>query len=98
MDSDRAFCSALHLSRRRLVLTVANVSNTGWRNGEELVQLYVRLQSTSTAQPMRALKEFQRIALAPEETKKVTFHLASGEFNPLKFFQRAHRLSGAGAL
>jgi beta-glucosidase len=59
----------------RDALTVeAVVSNTGSRAGEELVQLYVRLQGTSTAQPVRALKGFQRIALAPGETKKVTFH------------------------
>jgi beta-glucosidase len=62
-------------------LTVeAAVSNTGSRAGEELVQLYVRLQGTSTAQPVRALKGFQRIALAPGETKKVTFNLAPDAF------------------
>jgi len=44
------------------------------------VQLYVRLEGTSTAQPVRALKGFQRIALAPGETKKVTFHLATDAF------------------
>src|ERR1700676_4044601 len=58
----------------------ATVSNTGSRAGEELVQLYVRLQGTSTAQPVRALKGFQRIALAPGETKKVTFHLEPDAF------------------
>jgi beta-glucosidase len=58
----------------------ATVSNTGSRAGEELVQLYVRLQGTSTAQPVRALKGFQRIALAPGETRKVTFHLAPDAF------------------
>jgi beta-glucosidase len=65
----------------RDALTVdATVSNTGTRAGDELVQLYVRLQGTSTAQPVRALKGFQRIALAPGETKKVTFHLAPDAF------------------
>jgi beta-glucosidase len=65
----------------REALTVeATVSNTGSRAGEELVQLYVRLQGTSTAQPVRALKGFQRIELAPGETKKVTFHLAPDAF------------------
>ncbi len=65
----------------REALTVeATVSNTGSRAGEELVQLYVRLQGTSTAQPVRALKGFQRIALSPGETKKVTFHLESDAF------------------
>jgi beta-glucosidase len=44
------------------------------------VQLYVRLEGTSTAQPVRALKGFQRIALMPGETKKVTFHLAPDAF------------------
>jgi beta-glucosidase len=62
-------------------LTVeANVSNTGSRAGEELVQLYVRLQGTSTAQPVRALKGFQRVALSPGETKKVVFNLKPDAF------------------
>jgi beta-glucosidase len=62
-------------------LTVEDdVSNTGSRAGEELVQLYVRLRGTSTAQPVRALKGFQRIALAPGETKHVTFHLPPDAF------------------
>ena len=62
-------------------LTVeAAVSNVGPRAGEELVQLYVRLQGTSTAQPVRALKGFQRIALAPGETKRVTFKLEPDAF------------------
>jgi beta-glucosidase len=65
----------------RDTLTVeAIVSNTGSRAGEELVQLYIRLQGTSTAQPVRALKGFQRITLAPGETKKVMFHLEPDAF------------------
>ena len=63
------------------VLTVeAMVSNTGSVSGEELVQLYVGLRGTSTAQPVRALKGFQRVTLAPGETKKVTFQLAADAF------------------
>jgi beta-glucosidase len=62
-------------------LTVeASVSNTGSRAGEELVQLYLRLQGTSTAQPVRALKGFQRVALAAGETKQVTFHVTPSAF------------------
>lgn len=68
-------------ARQPDALTVeADLSNTGKRAGDELVQLYVRLQGTSTAQPVRALKGFQRITLAAGETKKVTFHLASDAF------------------
>jgi beta-glucosidase len=62
-------------------LTVtAEVSNVGLRAGEELVQLYIRLQGTSTAQPVRALKAFQRVTLAAGETKQVTFHLTPDTF------------------
>ena len=57
-----------------------DVTNTGSRPGEEIVQLYVRLMGTSVSQPVRALKGFQRIALAPGETKKVTFALAPEAF------------------
>jgi beta-glucosidase len=63
-----------------IVTVEAAVSNTGSRAAEELVQLYVRLQGTSTAQPVRALKGFQRVALAPGETKQVTFHLGPDAF------------------
>lgn len=53
----------------------ADVTNSGSVAGEEVVQLYIRLQGTSTAQPIRALKGFQRISLAPGETKRVKFDL-----------------------
>lgn len=58
----------------------ADVTNTGSRPGEEVVQLYVRLMGTSTSQPVRALKGFQRVSLAAGETKKVTFELQPEAF------------------
>jgi len=58
----------------------ADVTNTGTRPGEETVQLYVRLQGTSVALPVRALTGFQRITLAAGETKKVTFTLGAEAF------------------
>jgi len=62
--------------RARAAMTASvDVTNTGSRPGEEIVQLYVRLNGTSVAQPVRALKGFQRISLAPGETKKVTIGL-----------------------
>jgi len=68
-------------ARTRAVLTAsADVTNTGSRPGEEIVQLYVRLNGTSVAQPVRALKGFQRVLLAPGETKKVTFALVPDAF------------------
>ncbi len=56
------------------------ITNTGARAGEETVQLYVRLQGTSVAQPVRALSGFQHIALSPGQSRKVTFTLGPKAF------------------
>jgi len=58
----------------------ADVSNTGSRSGNEVVQLYIRLRGTSTAQPVRALKGFQTVMLAAGETKRVKFELKPEAF------------------
>jgi beta-glucosidase len=58
----------------------ADVTNSGTRAGEETVQLYVRLEGTSTAQPVRALKDFQHVKLAAGQTQRVTFHLGPDAF------------------
>jgi beta-glucosidase len=67
-------------TRNTVLTATADVTNSGPRPGTETVQLYVRLQGTSTAQPVRALSGFQRITLAPGETKKVTFPLGLEAF------------------
>jgi beta-glucosidase len=73
--------SALESGDAPTVLTAsASVTNTGKIPGDEVVQLYVRLQGTSVAQPVRALKGFQRISLAPGETRKVVFSLTPEAF------------------
>lgn len=51
------------------------VKNTGTRAADETVQLYIRLQGTSVTEPVRALKGFQKISLAPGEVRKVRFEL-----------------------
>ncbi len=52
-----------------------DVTNTGARAGDEVVQLYVRLPEASVTRPVRELKGFARVALAPGQTRRVTFHL-----------------------
>ena len=67
--------------RRTPMLTVsADITNTGTRESEETVQLYVRLEGTSTAQPIRALKGFQHVKLAAGETQRVSFRLGPDAF------------------
>jgi len=57
----------------------AEVTNTGDRAGWEVAQLYIRQQGTSVARPVRELEGFQKILLAPGETKKVEFSLGRKE-------------------
>ena len=63
-----------------VIAASAEIKNTGDRPGEEVVQLYVRLEGTSVAQPVHALKSFQRIALQPGESKRVSFDLPAYSF------------------
>jgi len=74
-----ALNAGLHGGRGAVTAT-ASVTNTGQHAGEEVVQLYIRLQGTSVAQPVRALKGFERITLAPGETKNVSFTLSPDAF------------------
>ena len=51
----------------------AVVTNTGKREGMEVVQMYVRDVVSSVTRPVKELKGFQRVSLRPGETKTVTF-------------------------
>ena len=63
------------------VLSVsAEITNTGTRAGETMAQLYLRLDGTSIAMPVRMLKGFRPVSLAAGETRKVTFDLDAGTF------------------
>jgi beta-glucosidase len=69
---------------REPALTVeVDVRNSGGVAGTEVVQLYLRNTSASVEQPVRELKGFQRVTLAPGETKHVEFPLG---FDELSFY------------
>lgn len=51
------------------------VTNTGERKGTEVVQLYTHQQVGSVSLPVKQLRAFQRVRLAPGETKEITFPL-----------------------
>ncbi len=57
-----------------------DVTNTGSRDGDEVVQLYVRDEEASVARPIRELKGFLRVGLRPGECRTVTFRLSSEQF------------------
>jgi beta-glucosidase len=51
------------------------LTNSGDRDGEEIVQLYIRDLVGSITRPVKELKGFQRIALKPGESKQVSFSI-----------------------
>lgn len=55
-----------------LTVTVP-VTNTGNREGAEVVQLYISDLKSSLPRPVKELKGFSKLKLAPGETKEVTF-------------------------
>ncbi|MFB0612899.1 glycoside hydrolase family 3 N-terminal domain-containing protein [Aurantiacibacter poecillastricola] len=57
-----------------------DVTNTGNRAGDEVVQLYVRDPVASVSRPVMQLRGFQRVPLAPGETRRVSFTLRSDQF------------------
>ena len=50
-----------------------DITNTGSRPGDEIVQLYIRDKISSVTRPVLELKGFQRISLAPGATQTVSF-------------------------
>lgn len=56
-----------------------DVQNTGLRGGQEVVQLYTRQLVASRSRPMRELKGFKKIGLAPGEKETVRFTLKASD-------------------
>ncbi|GAB3412789.1 glycoside hydrolase family 3 N-terminal domain-containing protein [Niabella aquatica] len=68
--------------KRGEVLTVeVPVTNTGDRDGEEVVQLYIRDITASIVRPVKELKGFEKIALKKGETTKVKFTIGTEELS-----------------
>jgi beta-glucosidase len=57
-----------------------DVTNTGSRSGDEVVQLYIHDPVASISQPVRRLRGFERVTLNPGKTQTVTFTLDRSDF------------------
>ena len=72
-DSVRVSAAKVHAAD---TLTVSvDVTNDGDRAGDEVVQLYSNQQVAWVSRPVRELRAFRRISLAPHERKRVAFRL-----------------------
>ena len=75
----------LRLDRQRVssggaVTASMTVANTGSREGDEVVQLYINDPVASISQPVRRLRGFERVTLAPGASRTVSFTLDRSDF------------------
>lgn len=80
--------SAERLGMGNTLRVECDVTNTGKRDGVEVVQLYLRDETASLVRPLRELRDFMRVSLAPGETRRVSFQLGSRD---LSFLDAAGR-------
>jgi beta-glucosidase len=72
--------SAATVGRNGSVRASVTVTNTGPRQGDEVVQLYLHDPVASISQPVRRLRGFERLTLRPGKSRTVTFTLDKSDF------------------
>lgn len=72
--------SKQHMTDKETLSVSLSVKNTGERAGKEVVQLYVSPPVCRLRRPIKELKGFEKIALAPGESNTVTFDLGFRDF------------------
>ena len=75
--------SSTSLKGNQALTASVTVTNSGSRDGKEVVQLYIRDVVGSMTRPVKELKGFQKIDLKAGETKTATFNITT---NDLKFY------------
>ena len=71
------------VTKDSLVTISIDVTNTGLRAGEEVVQVYISDEVASRVRPVKELKDFKKINLQPGERQTVTFEI---DINSLGFY------------
>ena len=71
------------MSENGKVTVSVNVTNTGEREGKEIVQLYIGDDECSVERPVMELKAFRKVSIKPGETVKVSFPVNA---DMLKFY------------
>lgn len=71
------------------VTSSAEIKNVGKRAGDEVVQLYIRDDVASVPRPVKELKGFKRVRLAPGESRTIVFEMP---IDLLAFYDEAMQL------
>ena len=79
-DIGKPRLSSLRIGVGGAVTVEIDVRNAGDRAGDEVIQLYVRDQTASVTRPIKELKGFERITLAPGEAQTVRIALNPDAF------------------
>ncbi|GAB4154139.1 MAG: beta-glucosidase BglX [Winogradskyella sp.] len=66
-------------SKKGKVAISVDITNSGQRQGREVVQLYIRDKVASIVRPVKELKGFELVELDVNESKAVSFHLTENE-------------------
>jgi beta-glucosidase len=86
--------SATRVAADQPVQVEAIVTNTGQRAGDEVVQLYITRTELPVTRPVLELKGFERVTLAPGESRTVKFTITPAQ---LAYFDRAMKeVNGPG--
>jgi beta-glucosidase len=72
--------SSATVGRNGRLTASVQVTNTGGRGGDEVVQVYLHDPVASISQPVRRLRGFERVTLAPGQRRSVTFTLDRSDF------------------
>ena len=75
--------STLSMKADGSVMVTVDVTNTGSRAGDEIVQLYIRDLVSTLTRPVKELKDFARISLNAGETKTVSFKITGDKLKYL---------------
>ncbi|MFZ1083978.1 MAG: glycoside hydrolase family 3 C-terminal domain-containing protein [Terracidiphilus sp.] len=67
--------SSANLAKDGAVTVSVDVTNTGSREGDDVVQMYVKHMGSKVERPREELEGFQRVSLKPNETKTVRMSL-----------------------
>ena len=73
--------SADEISRQDTLSVKIDVTNTGAREGQEVVQLYIRDVVGSVTRPVKELKDFRKINLRAGEKQTITFTLDASDLS-----------------
>jgi beta-glucosidase len=73
--------TANHMPPTGHATVTVDVRNTGTRKGDEVVQLYIRDEVSAATRPVKELRGFQRVTLAPGETRSVSFDIGDDQLS-----------------